>query len=102
MESHAFWLASRQEHIPWDQKDFSYINLFKKAYKYAKTGEQKNEALHLLRSTETMRDFYTGSLRQINHLIQIDKTPNTELKEARWEIYKISINFKPCTLLILI
>ena len=94
MESHAFWLASRQEHIPWDQKDFSYIDLYKKAYKYAKTGQQKN-AYHLLREAEARRDFHTGTLRQINHLIQIDKTPNTEFKEARWEIYKISVNFKP-------
>ena len=32
-------------------------------------------------------------LRQINHLIQIDEKPNLELKEPRWEIYKISISF---------
>ena len=98
-KSHAYWLARRQQDLPLAQKDFSYIDLYQKAYKYAKFGQQKTEGLHWLREAEACRDHNTQTFKQLNHLIQIDKTPNTELKEARWEIYKISVNFRPSTFL---
>ena len=47
-----------------------------------------------LRDSEARRDFFTGSVRQIHNLIQIG-LPNLELKEARCEIYKISVSFRP-------
>ena len=43
---------------------------------------------------EAERDYFTASLRQINHLIQIDEKPNLEMMEPRWELYKISISFQ--------
>ena len=46
-----------------------------------------------LQISELDRDFYIGSLKEIKHLIHIDKKPNFELKSARLEIYKISITF---------
>ena len=46
-----------------------------------------------LQMSELDRDFYTGSLKEIKHLIHIDKNPNFDLKSARLEIYKISITF---------
>ena len=47
---------------------------------------------------EGLRDYNTASLRQINHLIQIDQRPNLELMEPKWELYKISISFLPSKL----
>ena len=55
---------------------------------------EKKKYLHHLREFEARRDFFTGSLRQINHLIQIDATPNLELKQAKCEIYKVSVSFE--------
>ena len=46
-----------------------------------------------LQTSELDRDFYAGSLKEIKHLIHIDKRPNFGLKSARLEIYKISITF---------
>ena len=46
-----------------------------------------------LQVAELDRDFYLGSLKNIKHLIHIDKKPNFDLKSARFEIYKISITF---------
>ena len=43
---------------------------------------------------EGQRDYFTASLRQINHLIQFDQQPNLELMEPKWELYKISISFQ--------
>ena len=46
-----------------------------------------------LQTSQLDRDFYAGSLKEIKHLIHIDKKPNFGLKSARLEIYKISITF---------
>ena len=45
----------------------------------------------MLKSSEVDREFYAGSLKELKHLIHIDKKPNFDLKSARLEIYKISI-----------
>ena len=55
--------------------------------------EDKMELFHLIKMHEGFRDYYGSSLWQINHLIQLDPKPNLELKEPRWEIYKISLSF---------
>ena len=87
------------QNIPQPEKDFSYIDFFRKAYENETQHGKKMLYLHQLRGTEAFRDFWTGSLRSVNHLIQIG-SPNLELKEARCEIYKISISFEPkCELL---
>ena len=94
LKSRAFCLAARQQDIPWLKKDYSYIDFFRKAYENGTSPEQKMVYLHELRDSEARRDFFTGSVRQIHNLIQIG-SPNLELKEARCEIYKISISFRP-------
>jgi len=38
---------------------------------------------------------YTSSLRPIHHLIHIGQHSNLDLKEAKWELYKLSISFQP-------
>ena len=43
------------------------------------------------RQGEARRDFYTGMIKEIKRLEHIDSTPNLELKEPKWEIYKITI-----------
>ena len=48
-----------------------------------------------LREDKVRRDYYLSSLKQINHAIQFDQAPNLDLKEARSEIYKITVNFAP-------
>ena len=50
--------------------------------------------IHALRHCEATQDFYTGSIKQINPLIQFDPQPNLELNETRVELYKISISFE--------
>ena len=88
-------LAEKQANIPWSDKDYSYIDFYLKAYEKETQPARKMTFLHLLRDLEANRDFHTGSMRQINHLIQFDPKPNLELKEARQEIYKISVSFEP-------
>ena len=87
-------MLQKQIHIPWLHKDYSYIDFFRKAYENETQHARKMIRLHQLRVFEANKDFWTGSLRSLNHLIQIG-SPNLELKEARCEIYKISISFEP-------
>ena len=60
----------------------------------SKSPSQKQQILRTIRINEGIRDCYTPSLKQINHLIQIDEKPNLELMEPKWELYKISVSFQ--------
>ena len=75
--------------------DYSYIEYLHKAMANATDASKvdKMDLFHLIKIQEGLRDYYGSSLRQINHLIQLDAKPNLELKEPRWEIYKISLSF---------
>ena len=88
-------LAEKQDNIPWSDKDYSYIDFLLKAYENEIRPALKIGLLHVLRENEAIRDFHTGSIRQINHLIQFDSKPNLKFKGARQEIYKISVSFEP-------
>ena len=88
-------LVQKQANNPWPDRDYSYIDFYLKAYENENQPARKIDRLHRLRLNEADRDFHTGSIRQINHLIQFDPKPNLELKEARLEIYKISVSFEP-------
>ena len=46
--------------------------------------------METLLSAEARRDFYTGVIKEIKHLVQFDHAPNLNLKQAEWEIYKIT------------
>ena len=76
------------------EKDYSYIEYFRKAMMNETDPCKKEDTLQLVKFYEAERDYYTPSLRQINHLIQIDEKPNLELMEPKWELYKISISFQ--------
>ena len=54
----------------------------------------KENMLQHVKFHEGERDYCTPSVRQINHLIQIDEKPNLEIMEPKWELYKISISFQ--------
>ena len=95
MKSRAEGLAQKQRGVPGPEKDYSHIDFYRKAYENETEPARKMTFLHVLRDCEAFRDFYAGSIRQINHLIQFDPKPNLELKEARQEIYKISVSFEP-------
>ena len=84
-------LDAKQLYTPWSEKDYSYIDCFRKAYENLTV--KNPDHLHRLRDAEARREYWSGSLRQLNHLIQLT-TPNLDLKEARCEIYKISISFE--------
>ena len=66
--------------------DYGYIEYFRKSIMTVADG-------YFVKHHESKRDYYTVSLRQVNHLIQIG-TPNLELMEPRWELYKVSISFQ--------
>ena len=84
-----------QNDIPWAAKDMTFLEYFRKSHEYEQDLEKKKFALNTLRATEIRYDFFRGSLKSISNLIQFDPKPNYELKEARCEIYKISVSFEP-------
>ena len=49
---------------------------------------------NIVKSQESKRDYFTASLRPIQHLIQIFQNPDLELAEPSWELYKVSISFQ--------
>ena len=88
------FLHQKQYNLPYDERNYEYIEILQKAI--MNSSGRDNKAGLFLRKIGMMaeRDYNTRSLRHINHLIQIFGTPNLELKEPRWEIYKIAISFK--------
>ena len=88
-------ISERQHNTPWATRDYSYIELYRKAFEYENNPDAKKILYYQLLDAESKRDYHTGSMRQINNLIQMDSTPNLELKEVRSEIYKISMSFVP-------
>ena len=88
-------MSSKQSEISWKNKDYDYIDLYRKSYENETDPQQKKNKLYTFRSAEAQRDFHTGSLKMISPLIQFDQKPNLDLKEVRSEIYKISVSFEP-------
>ena len=83
-------LDRKQLYTPWSEKDYSYIDFYRKSYENLTV--KNAEDLHQLRIAEARRDFWTGSIKEIKHLLQLTP-PNIQLKEARCEIYKITVAF---------
>ena len=92
--SYADHLKHKQIFKQQDQWEHGYLEYYKKALSYEPDPYERNRLLHRIKHHEALRDFSTPSLRQINHLIQIDEKPNLELKEPRCEIYRISLSFQ--------
>lgn len=70
------------------------IPYYQKAYEYESRPYDKDKNLKDLRQYEVMRDYVTGQITEIHHLVQFDEKPN-DLKEARWDIYKVSTSLVP-------
>lgn len=77
---------------PRSEVDYLYIEYYQKSADEERDFSLRLGQLKQIKYYEVERDYFTGSLRQINHLIQIDEKPNLALKEPQWEIYKISIS----------
>lgn len=86
-----------QDKVPWIEKDYSYIEDFRKAYEN-ENGDSKVLYLYMFREAEVHRFYFTGSVWPMKHLIQFDSKPNLELQEPKQEIYKISLSFTTMTL----
>ena len=88
------WLQSRQKNTHPADWDWSFLEYQRKAIEIEGDPERKSSMLHALRHCEATQDFHTGSIKQINPLIQFDPEPNRVLKETKVELYKISISFE--------
>ena len=85
----------KQKHKDPAERDYGYIDILWKAMIGQPDPQLKENMSNRIKWHESMRDYYTTSLRPIKHLIQIDQKPNLELVEPRWELYKVSISFQP-------
>ena len=82
-----------EETTPSTEWDYTFIDYQRKAYENENSNMLfKHNLLMTLRKAEARRDYYNGMIKEIKHLEQFDQTPNIELKEPKWEIYKITIN----------
>ena len=86
---------TKQTGIPWTDKDYSYIDFFRKSYNCDHDPVSKEITFHAIRDSELRREYHIGSIKQINHAIQYDQKPNRRLEEPQCEIYRITINFTP-------
>ena len=74
--------------------DFSYIDYYKKAYALTTIIADKKSLSNMIVEAEALKEIRTPSLKSIKPLIQLDEKPNLEIKEPRWELYKVSLSFK--------
>ena len=92
--NNAMWLAGRETNKSWADRNYGYLEFYRKSYECENHPTKKILAYNLWKEAEARRDFHKGSIRQINHLIQFDQEPDLELTEPLWEIYKISVSFE--------
>ena len=76
------------------KRNYDFIEYFRKSYELMPNPECKELAYYQLLEHEAIRDYHIESLRQVNHLLQIDQQPNFELTEPKEELYKISVSFR--------
>ena len=86
------WVNGVEDH---SKVDHGYIEYFRKAMEVDPCPSNRKSLFHQIKFFEGIRDYYSQSLKHINHLIQIDEKPNLEFMEPKWELYKISISFQP-------
>ena len=73
--------------------DWTFLENYSKGVELETDPEDKLSYLHCFKHFEASRDFLNESIKHISPLIQFDPEPNKELKEARVELYKISVSF---------
>ena len=94
-QRYGIWLQGKQQDndVPPNRWDFSFLEFIRKAVEYETDQKVKSRYLHALRVNEANHDLWTTSIKELNPLIQFDPEPNLELKEAKVELYKISVSF---------
>ena len=70
--------------------DYRFLTYFKKSLE---NGPFRKDLFYKIKYHENKRDYFTPSLKPINHLIQFDEKPNLDLIEPKRELYKISLSF---------
>ena len=97
LKSRGYYLEITQtdSDIPAVNWDYEFVEFYRKACAQSEltSAEEKKDILFALENGEALRDYYTGAIGEIKHLVQLDSTPNLELKEPKWELYKISVSF---------
>ena len=73
-------------------EDYNYIPLLRKAIEHETDISLQKDYHAALVHSETHRDFYMGSIKQFKTLSQVDIKPDYELKEAKWDLFKISMS----------
>ena len=91
-KSRGEYLRISQAEVPKTERNYSYVEYLRKGYESERLQESKYEKLLFIRHEEASRDYYTGKITEIRNLVQFDKKPS-DLREARWDIYKISLSF---------
>ena len=81
--------------------DYKFIDFFNEAFncfvmeKNLSNGGQmdKQTTEYIMESMHSKihRDYYSGSIKQFN-LAQIDRRPNLDLTEAKWDLFKITLS----------
>ena len=88
-----------QDGTPESSWNYSFVEYARKAYNLADQHEadpkNKEQYFNKFQWTNAMKNYYTESINEINHLVQLDRTSHLELKESKWEVYKISLSFSP-------
>ena len=90
--SHGSFLCQKQIHLSPAERDYGYLKYFQKSFEIDPF--YRDQLFERIKYQESERDYFSVSLKPINHLIQIDEQPNLELIEPKWELYKISISFQ--------
>ena len=86
------------------EKDYGYIAYLRKAMDNTREDgvravpglDLSDKEMRIMQTMyhEALRDYFSASLREINHLFHFDQNPNLELMEPKWELYKVSISFR--------
>ena len=87
-------MFQKQKDVDFTERDYGYVAYLRKAIDNSPDLSVKERITQQTMVHEGRRDYFTASLRQINHLIQFDQKPNLELMEPKWELYKVSISFE--------
>lgn len=74
--------------------DYGYIEYYQESMDNNSSPMEKERMLYQIKFNEARRDYWTHSMKQINHLVQYDAKPNTELLEPKWDLYKLTISFR--------
>ena len=73
-------------------EDYSYIDVFKEVLETEQDWSKKRVYFSEIIYYEAHRDYHSGTMKQFQTLKQIDTMPDYEIKEAQWDLYKISMS----------